>query len=88
MMRELVSKEMHKKLPQAGRVRVGWHWFWFSWFWGDIKRRKLWRGSFYLNTRIANAREVSIGPVYIMIPCRWLAGPARQLHPEIYNSET
>lgn len=85
--KDVVSKALHKRLPSAGRLTVHWHGFWFRWLLSDIKRKNVRRSTFFLNMRLANARDITIGPIGITIPCRWLDGPARQLHPEIYFSE-
>lgn len=83
-----VSKELHKKLPQAGRPRISWQWHWFSRAKYNIRaalreRRfdLLWL-AFYMSTRGANFYQFWIGPVSIMWPARWLSGSARQLHPK------
>lgn len=85
--KDVVNKDLHKRLPSAGRLTVRWHGFWFRWLLRDIKRNDLRRSTFFLNMRLANARDIVIGPIGITVPCRWLEGPARQLHPEIYFSD-
>jgi hypothetical protein len=88
---QTVSKEVHQKLPQAGRIRIRWHGFWFRWAWRGVcaalreRRPDLLPMQFYTNMRLANARDITIGPVGIMVPCRWLEFPARTLHPKVFD---
>ena len=89
---QTVSKEQHRKLPQAGRTTVRWQWFWFRNAAQDI--RAAWRTrttrylrtAFYMRTRGANYGQVWIGPVTIIWPMRWLDGPARTLHPDAFET--
>jgi hypothetical protein len=89
---DVVSKEMHSKLPQAGKIRIRWQSHWFrglkhnlSTAW-RLKTTRYLNSSIYMETRGANYAEVWIGPINIMWPMRWLEGSARQLHPRILNS--
>ena len=86
-----------KRLP-AGPLRttVRFHRFWFA----DLLSAAL--GKLYpsvpsrraqvllvlrpISSRIANARIHFIGPFEITRPAPWLAGPARQLHPEAFTT--
>lgn len=89
-MREYVSKELDKKLPQAGRPRIRWCWYWFRSAGRNI--RVAWRErrpdllslAFYMKTRGANFWQIYVGPVDIIWPARWLDGPASVLHSKVY----
>lgn len=61
------------RLPRAG-YRVEWQWS--AW--------RLTRTGF-MRSRHANARVFFLGPLFVCIPAPWLLGPARALHPEVFD---
>jgi hypothetical protein len=88
MRREYVTNEQAKRLPHAGRIRIRFKTWWFARAWGDRKQPwRLQRTNFWMSTRGANYGQVWVGPFSIIWPARWLKGPARALHPEVFVNE-
>lgn len=78
----------HPDLPLCVRLKVEWHWFWFRNLWYAVtgSHRARWAGIWHMKTRGANYTQVWVGPVTVIRRAPWLAGPARQLHPELFSS--
>lgn len=62
----------HRRLPKASWVYVGLSGFSL-------------RGRRFMRFRMANALSIWVFGIEIVIRRPWLAGPARQLHPELFK---
>jgi len=90
----ITNPDVLARLPHAGPLRVHWRWHWFRCLASDLRGnagrkgaywRDLWRTLRLHRMRLANAEIIFIGPIEIVRPMPWLAGPARQLHPEAFQ---
>jgi len=87
MKHKVVSKAIHKKLPYSGGPTIQWSNFWLKWWWDAVgpSKKVSWRPKFFIYMRMANVHSFSFGPMKIVWPARWLEGPARQSHPEVFK---
>ncbi|WP_395406274.1 hypothetical protein ACHMW6_06275 [Pseudoduganella sp. UC29_106] len=80
--KDVVSREIDRKLPQAGRIQISWHWGFFPRYFGKNSWYR-----FYTSMRGANFGQMSIGPLFLSFPMRWLEDVARYMHPEVFESQ-
>lgn len=84
---ELVSKEINKKLPQAGRISIRFSSFYFKYLWMYLNKQITWKPHFILKMRGANFMSINIGPIEISWARRWILEMAEYEHPEVFEEK-
>lgn len=76
----MISEEMKAALPKLPKAKLIKFWWVNRWPY-DYRTRS----PFFLRWRNANAWGFMLGPLGVSVRAPWLEGPARQLHPRLFD---